>query len=120
MYVKRSRIAYTFGVGEYDYIIKAAPDSHVMFNNVAVKLTDEGVPLRLTDSSPLTGIGVARVSVLNIPPSSNVVQMGKIKPAAIMMAGERVSDVVRPSGDFIKLSKPNVTYALKYLSPVQI
>lgn len=113
-------VAFQSSTPQRDFVIKTGKRNHVTFDNVPVTLTDDGVPLRVSDSTPLTGVHVSRVTVRNVPPESNVVTLGKTKPAVVFAGRSMVTDYVAPTGDFIELSMPDITYALKYFTPVSI
>ena len=101
-------------------IILTSENNHVTFNGIPVKLTAEGVPLRLNDSSVLTGIGVTQITVLHARDGSGLVQLGKIKPDAIILRDNVITNIVLPTGSSVTLDARGVTYTLKYLTPIQI
>lgn len=107
----------TFGP---DFIVLTPKGNRVLFNDVHVKLKHDGTVFRLPESTRLTGMNVAKVSIMNLPPESNVVALGRHKPSSILSNGVSLTNQVRPTGDFIRLSIPNVYYSLKYISPIPI
>lgn len=100
-------------------IILAPHTSHITFNDIPVTLTEKGVPIRLEGSTVLSGIGINKITVLVFSEDNNMIKLGRIKPSKISMETHPM-DVVIPSGDYLKLSNPHITYTLKYLTPIQI
>lgn len=106
----------------YEPLLKTPTNYHITLNDIPVKLSKNGFPLKYSSITgelvPLVGESVSRISVISNPPNKTIYL--KHPPDQIRKGSEIISDVLIPSGKHVTLSQTRVPYIFKYATPIQI
>lgn len=102
-------------------LLKTPVNYHVTLNDIPVKLTESGFPLKYSATGelvPFTGDSISRMTIISNPPNKTIYL--RHPPDQIRKGSEVISNVLIPSGEHMTLSSTRVPYEFKYDIPFKI